>query len=169
MKEAEVSVHCSVENDDPAWHVDSAVLRSLFEAIVCETRRELSDIEGVHKAVALSCYVVKAGQMQALNRQYRQHDTATDMLSFPLGYGAPGRGWVLGDIIICLSEVKSKAHSSGNTLTDQFVFSLIHSFLHLLGYDHELQQQRCLMERREESIFAAIETTDDFSRIVESV
>jgi probable rRNA maturation factor len=94
--------------------------------------------------------------MRELNREHRGSDTTTDMLSFPLGYAAPGTGWVLGDIVICMDTVESKAVSSGNGVADQLAFSLIHSMLHLVGFDHGLEQDRTLMEHREEEVFAAL-------------
>lgn len=168
MKEAELSVHCTVENDDTAWQVDRVLLRRSVERIVQTTWRDLRKIEGIHRAVALSCYVVGSDQIHELNRRYRRHDAATDMLSFPLGYGAPGRGWVLGDIVICLDEVQAKARLTGNTLDDQFLFSLIHSFLHLIGYDHEKPDQRQVMEQREEAVFAAVAGDRGLTGIVRS-
>jgi probable rRNA maturation factor len=84
--------------------------------------------------------------MRKLNRDHRGSDWITDMLSFPLGYAAPGTGWVLGDIVICMDAVESKAISSGNGLEDQLAFSLVHSVLHLVGFDHIKEHDRTLME-----------------------
>jgi probable rRNA maturation factor len=63
---------------------------------------------------------------------------------------------VLGDVVICMDAVESKAVSSGNGLEDQLAFSLIHSVLHLVGFDHTVEHDRTLMEHREEKVFATI-------------
>jgi probable rRNA maturation factor len=82
------------------------------------------------------------------------------MLSFPMGCAAPGTGWVLGDIVICMDAVESKAVSSGNSLEDQLAFSLVHSVLHLVGFDHMEEHDRILMEQREEEVFAKLAQVD---------
>jgi probable rRNA maturation factor len=156
MKERDLSVHCRVELSDTGWHVDNKALVELVVRIAHLLQPEITAIPGVRHAVAVSCYFVPASSMRELNREHRSSDTTTDMLSFPLGYAAPGTGWVLGDIVICMDAVESKAVSSGNGLADQLAFSLIHSMLHLVGFDHSLKQERTLMEHREEQVFAAI-------------
>ena len=160
MKEPDLSVHCRVELSDPGWQVDSKALITLVVHIVHLIQPELTAVPGIRRAVGLSCYFVPASQMRELNRDHRGSDSTTDMLSFPLGYAAPGTGWVLGDIVICMNAVESKAISSGNSLEDQLVFSLIHSVLHLVGFDHSEEHDRSLMEHREEEIFAKLAQVD---------
>ena len=156
MKESDLSVHCRVELSDPEWQVDSKALIALVVRIAYLTQPELTAIPGVRRAVAVSCYFVPESQMRKLNRDHRGSDSTTDMLSFPLGYAAPGTGWVLGDIVICMDAVESKAISSGNSLGDQLAFSLVHSVLHLVGFDHIEKHDRTLMQHREEEVFAKL-------------
>ncbi|MCX6087187.1 MAG: rRNA maturation RNase YbeY [Caldiserica bacterium] len=156
MKESDLSVRCRVELSDPGWQVDSKALVELVVRITRLIQPEITAIPGVRHAVAISCYFVPGFQMQELNRDHRGSDTMTDMLSFPLGYAVPGTGWVLGDVVICMDAVESKAVSSGNGLEDQLAFSLIHSVLHLVGFDHTVEHDRTLMEHREEEVFATI-------------
>lgn len=160
MKEPELAVHCRVELSDPGWQVDSKVLMTLVARIVQLIRPELTGIPGVRRAVAVSCYLVPASQMRQLNRAHRGSDSTTDMLSFPMGCAAPGRGWVLGDIVICMDAVEGKAISSGNSTEDQLAFSLVHSMLHLVGFDHMKEHDRILMEQREEEVFAKLAQID---------
>jgi probable rRNA maturation factor len=136
--------------------VDSKDLMALVVRIARLILPEITAIRGVRHAVAVSCYFVPESQIRELNRDHRGSDSITDMLSFPLGYAAPGTGWVLGDIVICMDAVESKAISSGNGLEDQLAFSLVHSVLHLVGFDHTLEHDRTLMEHREEEVFATI-------------
>ncbi|MCX6083389.1 MAG: rRNA maturation RNase YbeY [Caldiserica bacterium] len=156
MKESDLSVHCRVELSDSGWQVDSKALVVLVVRIARLMQPEITAIPGVRHAVAVSCYFVPGSQMRELNRDRRGSDSITDMLSFPLGYAAPGTGWVLGDIVICMDAVENKAISSGNGLEDQLAFSLIHSVLHLVGFDHIKKHDRTLMEHREEEIFAQL-------------
>lgn len=160
MKESDLSVHCRIELSDPGWQVDSKALTAVVVQIVHLILPEITAIRGVRRAVAVSCYFVPASRMRELNRQHRGMDSVTDMLSFPLGYAAPGTGWVLGDILICMDAVEEKAASGGNGLEDQLVFSLVHSVLHLVGFDHLEEDDRSLMERREEDVFARASRRD---------
>lgn len=157
MKEPELSVHCSVEGSDPDWHVDGNALKGFVGRVCHLLSPEIHGIAGVRNAVSIACYFVDARAMRDLNRRHRNVDAATDMLSFPLGFPAPGKGWVLGDIVICMDVVDEKARASGNDTADQLSFSLIHSFLHLLGFDHMSEADRMRMEQREELLFADVE------------
>jgi probable rRNA maturation factor len=160
MKGPDLSVHCTVECSDPHWRVDEKALRALVSRICTSLKSEIRGIAGVRNAVSLACYVVDPEEMRELNRSHRDIDAVTDMLSFPLGFSAPGKGWVLGDIVVCMDAVEQKANSSGNTTADQLAFSLIHSFLHLLGFDHMDEPGRLRMEQREEFVFAEVEAVD---------
>jgi probable rRNA maturation factor len=156
MKKSDLSVQCHVELSDPGWQVDSKALMALVARIARLILPEITAIRGVRHAVAVSCYFVAESQIRELNRDHRGSDSITDMLSFPLGYAAPGTGWVLGDIVICMDAVESKAISGGNGLEDQLTFSLVHSVLHLVGFDHSEEHDRTLMEHREEEVFAQL-------------
>jgi probable rRNA maturation factor len=156
MRQSDLSVHCRVELSDPGWQVDTKALMALVVSIVRQMQPEMIAIPGVRHAVAVSCCFVPASQMRELNSDHRGSDSITDMLSFPLGYAAPGTGWVLGDIVICMDAVEGKAISSGNGLEDQLTFSLVHSMLHLVGFDHIEKHDRTLMEHREEEVFAQL-------------
>ena len=70
----------------------------------------------------ISIAIICPEEMQKINKEYRNKDYATDVLSFE------GEGDYLGEILICMEEVSSE---------DEFKRVLIHGLLHLLGYDHE--------------------------------
>jgi probable rRNA maturation factor len=125
---------------------------------------DLVRIRHVRHAVGVSCFIVPEERMRQLNNQHRQIDAPTDMLSFPLGYAAPGTGWVLGDIVICLDAVADKAGASANSLDDQLAFSLVHSLLHLVGYDHRSERDRGAMEAREEEVFGRLSIPTGLAR-----
>lgn len=83
--------------------------------------------------------------IKGLNKQYRNKNKATDVLSFPMydypedeGELLPGdETLVLGDIVISVERAKEQAIEIGNTFHREVAFLTIHSTLHLLGYDHE--------------------------------
>ncbi len=96
--------------------------------------------------------------IRELNKEYRDKDKATDVLSFPLYEDfeeeadiLEEEGCVLGDIVISMERAAEQAREVGNTLIEEVCFLAIHSTLHLLGYDHELSKEddeaQCLAQR----------------------
>lgn len=100
-------------------------------------------------AAAFAVSVVGDRKIRSLNRQYRDRDAVTDVLSF--GYDE-GEGEYdvnedgelvrqLGDLVICLPQVKRQAKRIGRTVRAEFALMVVHGTLHLLGYDHETMTQ----------------------------
>jgi probable rRNA maturation factor len=87
----------------------------------------------------LSILLVDNDRIQALNREYRQKDTPTNVLSFPMREGdfaevSPG---LLGDVVISVDRAAAEAVSADISLGDRMTWLLIHGILHLFGFDHE--------------------------------
>jgi len=76
-------------------------------------------------------------ESRALNKQYRQKDYPTDVLSFPFNEEVPEEGFYLGDIFICYPIAEEQAKESGITLEEELFTLMLHGVLHLAGYDHE--------------------------------
>ena len=111
--------------------------------------------------------VVSADEMQALNRQYRQQDRPTNVLSFEAGdvAGLPaGVPRTLGDVVICATVVAGEAREQGKHLEDHWAHMLVHGTLHLLGYDHMTDAEAEEMEALETRILAAGNVTDPYGR-----
>ena len=77
----------------------------------------------------LSIALVGEGRMREINKKYRKKNRATDVLSFP------NNG--LGEIILCLREIKKNAKKANLPFEKELAQVLIHGILHLLGYEHE--------------------------------
>jgi len=110
--------------------------------------------------------VVDDEEIRELNRQYRQQDKATNVLSFPAGAvaGLPdSEGTVLGDIVICASVVRAEAQAQQKLLEDHWAHMLIHGTLHLLGLDHEEQAAAVEMESLEAQILARRGISDPYA------
>lgn len=75
-------------------------------------------------------------RMRSFNRRYRRKDRTTDVLSFPAGPGAPPG--FLGDLVISAPEARRQARSARIPLRGAMEKLLLHGLLHLLGYDHEI-------------------------------
>lgn len=101
--------------------------------------------------------------MQQLNAVYRGKSNVPDVLSFPQFTGAKARARVrqesaksprvpLGDIMINMKKLTAEAPLSGRKMANHVEAMVVHSFLHLLGYDHERARQARSMERLEHAI-----------------
>jgi len=100
--------------------------------------------------------------IQELNSHYRGKDMPTDVLSFALNEGeepeiidGPEEN-LLGDIIISLETAQRQAVDYGHTLERELAFLTVHGLLHLLGHDHEKEEQRQAMRAEEERILDLI-------------
>ena len=80
--------------------------------------------------------VVKNDEIQELNKEHRNIDKATDVLSFPMDFDFPNMP--LGSIVVSTDFVEEKSKEYGHTFNEEFSLLFIHGILHLLGYDHEV-------------------------------
>jgi probable rRNA maturation factor len=103
----------------------------------------------------------------ALNVRWRGHEGPTNVLSFPAPHGegvarGADRPTPLGDIVIAYETVAREAADHGKPLPDHLAHLAVHGFLHLLGYDHELEGEAERMERLERDILAEIGIPDPY-------
>ena len=121
----------------------------------------------------VSVSFVNNEQIRQLNNEFRQKDTATDVLSFPLGQdGVYDRNLEtgalqLGDIVISIEKAVEQARIYGHSLQREIGFLTVHSMLHLLGYDHEsggLEMVR--MREKEESVLSSLGLQRDGSYVL---
>ena len=97
--------------------------------------------------------------MQTLNRNYRDQDKPTNVLSFPAGdvQGLPAdTDTSLGDIVVCAAVVAREAREQGKTLDDHWGHMLVHGVLHLLGHNHMTDSEADEMEWFEREILAGL-------------
>jgi len=95
----------------------------------------------------LSVRIVGARESRSLNRRYRGHNTATNVLSFPASQASAGH--TLGDLVICPEVLRAEARAQGKTLRAHWAHLVVHGSLHLVGYDHVDAADAPRMERRE--------------------
>ena len=82
--------------------------------------------------------IVNNNEIQNLNKEHRNIDKATDVLSFPMDFDFPNMP--LGSIVISIDFVKEKAKEYGHSENDELTLLFIHGILHLLGFDHEVDE-----------------------------
>lgn len=118
--------------------------------------------------------LVDNDEIRQINMDYRQMNRPTDVLSFPmLSYETagdfahledsiednfnPDTGEImLGDIIVSVDKVYEQARNFGHSIEREFAFLIVHSMLHLFGYDHMEEDERIVMEQRQADILNAL-------------
>ena len=113
-------------------------------------------------------------QIRELNAEYRNKDSATDVLSFPLGENGEfdvnmeTGALLLGDIIISVPRAIEQAEMYGHSLRREIGFLTVHSMLHLLGYDHENEGIEAVrMREKEEQVLNKLGLKRDSSYVMD--
>lgn len=116
--------------------------------------------EGISSEAEISINFVDNNEMKELNRNYRQKDEPTDVISFAMQESVEGEPEILGedipltlgDIVISIDKAKEQAEEYNHTLERELGFLAVHGFLHLLGYDHINKEDEVVMFKRQEEI-----------------
>ena len=102
----------------------------------------------------------------SLNHQYRQKNTATNVLSFPFEVETVDEMPLLGDIIICAPVIAREAELQHKALEAHYAHMIIHGILHLLGYDHLQPQQANIMEQLEIKLLSQLGYSNPYTEIL---
>lgn len=113
---------------------------------------EVISYEELDDNVIVSVSFVNDEEIQALNRDFRGVDKSTDVLSFPLDDEFQLDGRMLGDVVINTRRVLEQAQEFGHSEEREVSYLTVHSILHLLGYDHEDDEDKNIMRFREKEI-----------------
>jgi probable rRNA maturation factor len=97
-----------------------------------------------------------------LNRDWRQKDYATNVLSFPYRPEPGETSALLGDLAICPAVVAREAREQRKPVRDHFAHLTVHGVLHLLGYDHEKERDALEMEAIERKVLAKLGVPDPY-------
>lgn len=140
------------------------------EALAREIISAACDAEDCPYEAEVNLTLVDLDTIHQINKDYRKIDRPTDVLSFPMqSYDTPADfshaedcveenfnpdsgELLLGDIILCVDKVKEQAKRYGHSEKREFAFLILHSMLHLFGYDHETEGEREEMEERQRRI-----------------
>jgi probable rRNA maturation factor len=137
--------------------IDSKLIRGVVEGALRK--------ESWEQPATLDVIFVTDDEIRDINARLRGIDEVTDVLSFPVVELRPEQGSVsdffvlppdstphLGDVVISFARVESQADEAGHSLQRELAFLTLHGVLHILGYDHETDEQRRRMRRREEEV-----------------
>jgi probable rRNA maturation factor len=126
--------------------------------------------ENFHKPFDVSVLITDNIGIQRINLEFRHIDKSTDVLSFPMQSYIKGHyenedfetsfedinpetgAILLGDIVISSEKAFTQAEEYGHSIFREIAFLTVHSVLHLLGYDHEVEEDRFIMRNKEEEV-----------------
>jgi probable rRNA maturation factor len=146
-----VKVHLCLDNIDEGESESSKALRKLEgrEEILERVVNHLFPEKYDDQEAEVSISIVSPSEMQEKNREYREIDEPTDVLSFPMweenGEFLPPQGWdilPLGDILICEEIVRENASQNNVSFIEELYLMVAHGFLHLLGLDHDTEEKK---------------------------
>lgn len=133
-----------------------------------QTEEEIKELETVRKVLEYACSKEKLGKVcfnviivdndyiHELNKNYRNIDRVTDVITFALedekDIVEPNGVRMLGDIYISIDKAKSQAEEYGHLLLRELSFLAVHGFYHLLGYDHMNKEEEVIMFQKQEEV-----------------
>ena len=151
------------EPDEAGFQADIAVLSDLWNGLPeAEAAVHLAVDAVAHKDgivippdAELSVALADDATVRRLNRDYRAKDKPTNVLSFPAPHGP-----MLGDVVIAYETLVREAAEEGISARDHLVHLTVHGLLHLLGYDHETEDEALAMEATETAILSGLGIKD---------
>jgi len=154
-------------------HIENESEESLefnYQEIIQKVVEECLDFEECPYEAEVNILLTNNEEIHQINREYRDIDSPTDVLSFPnIDYECPGNfsnlevsteayfnpdtgELFLGDIVISVEKAISQAQEYGHSLEREIAFLVAHSMFHLFGYDHMTEEERTLMEDKQRKV-----------------
>lgn len=133
-----------------------------METVIRTVLDKVAEVYGLSPQAEVSVLLTDNETIHVLNKDYRDKDMPTDVLSFALNEGEePGiidgpAEELLGDIIISIERAAEQAVEYGHSLERETAFLTLHGMLHLLGYDHETEEERHEMRQEENHVLAIL-------------
>jgi len=164
-------VKIAFHNRQRGQAVDSKALGLNFQRLLGFLSEELSQappawlkkrqLKQIFSRGQLSVVLVSNKAIRTINKQWRDQDKATDVLSFPLELTEPAYlepdsdQWLVGEVIISLERASEQAKDYGHSLERELSFLFVHGVLHVLGFDHMTKEEEKEMFARQRRILAA--------------
>lgn len=141
-----------IDNRQDKLEIDDELIE-LIEKTMSETLK----MEDKSLDCEISLSFVDNNEIKNLNREYRNVDSSTDVLSFPMEDDfALNHIPILGDIVISLEKALSQSKEYGHSFNREMAYLTAHSMLHLLGYDHIEEDDKSIMRNKEKQIMKSL-------------
>ncbi|MDU5807744.1 MAG: rRNA maturation RNase YbeY [Finegoldia magna] len=140
-----------ISNRQEDFQIDDELTSDIEKSIRICLFQELNDDN-----YEISLSFVSEVEIRKLNSDYRDKDSVTDVLSFPLDDDFAIQTNLLGDIIICCKRAIEQAKEYNHSIKREIVYLVVHSMFHLLGYDHIDESDRIIMRNKEKSALKEI-------------
>lgn len=143
------------------FNAEEAPEAEKYKEVIVRTITEVMKSEGFDNA-GVDVTLTDNSAIRAINQQYRQIDCETDCLSFPqyekqqLDKLNKKKHHLLGDVVISFEKALSQAEEYGHSTQRELAFLSAHSALHLLGYDHENEEDEQIMFGKQEQILTML-------------
>ncbi|WP_305768071.1 rRNA maturation RNase YbeY [Candidatus Epulonipiscium viviparus] len=140
------------------------VLEPKLEQKIIEVIEECLKLENISNDIEISLSIVDKETIKTINRDFREIDRDTDVLSFPQfeaqsEFVDSADVVILGDIIICLDIAKEQAVAYNHSLAREICFLIAHSCFHLLGYDHMTEDDEIIMFAKQDCVLETLKIT----------
>ena len=147
-----MSLSFAIQMHDERWTALACARDEHIKAILTDA----IEVAGPDKDPGELCLVFSNDQeVQGLNREWRDKDRPTNVLSFPAEEESfPGDDPVLGDVVLAFETIEREAREQGKPFENHCTHLLVHGFLHLLGYDHQNEEEAGQMEALERKILS---------------
>ncbi len=139
------------------------------EKLIKEVVSRVLEEEKVLPEVDVYITLTNNEEIHKINKEYRDVDRPTDVLSFPMYERDEIAGLkndtddeiekILGDIIVSIEKVREQAEEYGHSFERELAYLVTHGMLHLLGYDHMIEEEKAVMRKREEEILETLNIT----------
>ena len=147
---------------------DKSVLGEYLEKRLQDGLNAVAKLHELDDMTEVDITIVDDEEIHQLNRDYRNVDRPTDVLSFALDEDdedepelLEGQLHLLGDIIISAETATRQAEEFGHGLEREIVYLAVHGLLHLLGYDHMVEEDKVIMRAKEEEALRAINLAEE--------
>ena len=114
------------------------------------------DQQRVKQTVELSIVITGNAQLRALNREFRDIDAPTDVLSFATAEKLSPDRVYLGDVVISFSKAREQAAAGGHAVEAELQLLVVHGVLHLLGHDHYTEAEKNVMWKAQRAVLKKI-------------
>ena len=143
-----------------------------YEPIISRVVKKCFEVEDLENSkLYISITLTTPDNIQKINKEYRNIDKPTDVLSFPMfekteiDEKIQNQDFeiedILGDIVISVEQVKIQAEEYGHGFERELAYMVVHGFYHLMGYDHMVEEDKKVMRQKEENILNLLEITRD--------